>query len=378
MTCEYDIIYARLALTDATFNLLFWAALASLWQGAQTASRGWWLAGGILTGLCWNTKYHGFFPIVLVGVWILATTLFQKNATGPRPTRRAFLGAAFIAAAMFIPWIVAVQSTVGYESVLKGHLSHSWGTGEWIVTSPRVLAFSLGQWTTPILLLCAAIGAIVSITKRARQGVFIVWICLAFGVTTLFYMSFPRLLLPTIPALCLLGAYGIDTCARWVPRSLDRVLFATLISAVTWWNLMASSESLSLETTSYRDAAAYIQSTNIPAITQMKKNYYFYEHRPSYEIRWHSFQELDRLIRRNEVQIAFDPTIYKFPEAVAWLERYRSKLRLAREFEISMFEPLFYQGFDPTVGIETLPRSVAPDVPGKAKIKVYYLSTRGF
>ncbi len=70
-TCEYHVIYSRLALTDATFTLLFWAALASLFHATRVGSRGWFLLGGAFTGLCWNTKYHGFFPLLVIAAWLV-------------------------------------------------------------------------------------------------------------------------------------------------------------------------------------------------------------------------------------------------------------------------------------------------------------------
>ena len=67
-TAEYHLVFSRLALTDATFTLLFWAALWCLFEAISTGKRHWFVAGGVVTGLCWNTKYHGFLPLAITGL----------------------------------------------------------------------------------------------------------------------------------------------------------------------------------------------------------------------------------------------------------------------------------------------------------------------
>ena len=42
-----------------------------------------------------------------------------------------------------------------------------------------------------------------------------------------------------------------------------------------------------------------------------------------------------------------------------------------RVFEIEMYEPFYYQGFDPAVGLDAIPRDYAPFRPGEARIEVY-------
>src|SRR5262249_11803151 len=68
-TAEYHLVFSRLALTDATFTLLFWAGMACLFEAIESGDRRWFIAGGIVTGLCWNTKYNGFFPLPMAAIW---------------------------------------------------------------------------------------------------------------------------------------------------------------------------------------------------------------------------------------------------------------------------------------------------------------------
>ena len=72
--------------------------------------------------------------------------------------------------------------------------------------------------------------------------------------------------------------------------------------------------------------------------------------------------------------VAVDPIIHKLAKGHAWVEKYRSELMLLRSFEVTMYEPLYYQGFDPNIGFGNLPRSIAPPVPGETRIEIYRLS----
>lgn len=131
---------------------------------------------------------------------------------------------------------------------------------------------------------------------------------------------------------------------------------------------------ITLETDAYRRAAVSLETLDQPLITQLKKNYYFYEGSPSLELRWQKLDELDALIGRfDSVVIDFDPIIHKLPEERSWVEKHRQRLRPLHSFETRMYEPLYYQGFDTTIGFENLPRSIVPPVPGDTKIEVYPL-----
>lgn len=373
-TCEYHLIYSRLALTDATFTLLFWAALTALFYGLETGSRRWSIVGGLLTGLCWNTKYHGFLPLIIVGFWLLLSCLRQRDFDKLRsPQKRShFTMAAILSLLTYVPWVLLVQFTVGYGSILEGHFSHSLGMGTLDSATPSGLYFYLSRWLGLPTLILASLGFAFVLIEKTRTGLFLVTATLVFTGSTFLYASFPRLVLPIVPALCLLSAYGLHSTTRRLPFLDSKILFALATTSVLAWNLAASAPLLSVHTDSYRQAAHYLQNFRVPIITQLSKNYYFYEMEKSVEMRWQSRDELDALLEKApSTIIAIDPIIHRLPEYLDWFESHRPYLTRLRCFEVGVYEPVHYQGFDPQQDFRHLPRSVAPTVPGDTKIEVY-------
>ena len=354
---EYHLVYSRAALTDATFALLFWAALACLYRAVETDSRRWFVAGGLATGLCWNTKYHGFLPLALVAVWVAL-----RAARGARAPVRGLLVAAGIAAACYLPWAIAVEATIGYGALVATHASHSFSRG-WPVTSPAALAFYLGRWVAAPLLVLAAVGVIAALVERRPAPRFVLLVATLFLAAATCYMSFPRLVLPVVPALCLLAASGLAATARALRLRAGAVVTAGA-ALVLVWGAPRAAELLLMRTDAYRQAARYVLDAAVPAVTQMSKNYYFYDGR-SVELRFSAPEP------EGEFLVAVDPVVERLPDAKAWVERAVAGRSPDRVFPIEMYEPFYYQGFDPTAGLDAVPRDVAPFRPGESRVEIY-------
>ncbi|RIK54831.1 hypothetical protein DCC62_31660, partial [candidate division KSB1 bacterium] len=128
---------------------------------------------------------------------------------------------------------------------------------------------------------------------------------------------------------------------------------------------------LSLRTDAYRQAAAYLQKFDAPVLTQMSKNFYFYERKKSVEMRWQNAAVLDSIIQHSPVGlIAIDPIIHRFPQVEQWFKSQRNHLQLVHGISIQMYEPVYYQGFAPA-RLPQLPPTVAPFHPGRAKIEIF-------
>jgi 4-amino-4-deoxy-L-arabinose transferase-like glycosyltransferase len=371
---EYHLIFSRLALADATYTLLFWAALAGLFKAVASGERAWAVAAGVATGLCWNTKYHGFFPLVITGLWLAAARAWvgkERAPVGATPWRRLAL-AAFVAAAMYAPWFLIVQYSVGYGELVRTHLEHSAGPGALIVTPPGALLYYFTHWLSPPLLVLALVGIVVSIFDRGRASTFLATAFFFFAASAMFYMSFPRLVVPLVPAVCLFAARGLDLVAARAARPAIAAAAGTAL--VFAWSAADAAHVLSLRTDAYRRAAEYVRARGAPAVTQMSKNYYFYDDGGSLEVRHHDLAVLDTVARGSaEVVIAEDPIVQRLPQAAAWLEAARGGRAPERVFPIEMYEPVYLQGFDPRTPIEDVPRSFAPFVPGRSEIRVYSL-----
>ena len=376
-TAEYHLVLSRQALTDATFTLLFWAALACLFKGLTQQNRWWTVAGGVATGLCWNTKYNGFFPLVIAGLW-LGVDATLRSREGAREALRAvplrrFALAAAIAATLYLPWALVVQRAVGYDALLRVHSQHSVGSGALLVTSPAALLFYFRQWLSPPLLVFASIGFLAALLDRKRASTLLVTASVFFTLSAMFYMSFPRLVLPVVPAICLFAARGLDLLGAKAPNRSALLVGAGGLLVLAW-NGVGVAKVLALRTDAYRRAAEYLHQSSLPVVTQMSKNFYFYDDGTFLEMRFQDPAALDAVVRgAPEVLLAVDPIIARLPQAEAWFEAARGGRIPERVFPIEMYEPVYFQGFDPNIPFEKIPRSFAPFVPGKSEIVVFRL-----
>ncbi|HEX7123870.1 MAG TPA: glycosyltransferase family 39 protein [Gemmatimonadaceae bacterium] len=110
---ELHIILSRSGLTDVTFALAFLIALAAVVHALERG--GLWRAvlAGVATGLAWNTKYHGWFVLVIGTGAVLGLVWFG----GGRERLRTWVVSLGVAAAtaglIYLPWLLHVRSQPG-------------------------------------------------------------------------------------------------------------------------------------------------------------------------------------------------------------------------------------------------------------------------
>jgi len=382
-TSEFHLIFSRMALTDATFALFFWAAVASYFRAFQSKERRWFVLAGVLTGLCWNTKYHGFLPIVFAGLFMLTAylmsfwkNLFNKQHSSAFPARFPlndtvynFGFSALLAVLLFLPWFLGVHFSVGLKAVF-GHLfEHSIGAGNLVVTEPGVVWFFLKSWLSKTFLLGATLGVILVFVKSNRGQIYFTLATIFMLVLTLFYAGFPRLLLPAIPGLALLAALPIAKI--WDRKKSGAIFASVLLLASIVDNMSGSWPTLKMKTTAYRKAGEMLKNSDGPILTQMSKNFYFYADPDWLEIRWQQESKLDSLLNEKNAVLAVDPIIKRFPELNRWFEKQRPWLELVEEIPIEMYPTNDYQGIDPRLPTEEIPLSRSPFKIGKSKIRIY-------
>lgn len=375
-TCQYHLIYSRLALTDALFSLFFWVALALLFAGVESGRRWRLVVGGLVTALAWNTKYHGFFPLAISVVWVASHTLWNrvlgaKPSPGAEVNLRSLVPAAVVAVVGMVPWIAAVGVSLGWGPILGGFFDHTAGGGGFPLTAPATLGFYLNRWMGWPPLLLALLGLVLIVLQRERAGLFLWLANSTILIGALFYLSFPRLILPAVLGLCLSAGYAISQLARAFAERREWVV-AIVLSPILWANIRDGAPTLSMRTDCYRVAALFLESQSETVLTQMSKNFYFYGGKPFVEMRFESLQHLDELDRGNQgLVVAFDPIIRRFPQLRAWVRARQTRLRLIREIPIEAYEPIFYQGIDPFAerGHAGTERAFAPG----SSIRVYQL-----
>ncbi len=133
---EYHIALSRSALTDVAFAFFFVVALAAIMYAFQRQSIGFAILAGLVVGLAWNTKYHGWFALLISGTALLLYSWYQRT-NGVSKLRFFFLWfvIALIAAACYLPWALYVQSQPGGYAELAQHqremLSRYWFGNLW-------------------------------------------------------------------------------------------------------------------------------------------------------------------------------------------------------------------------------------------------------
>lgn len=111
---EFHIILSRSALTDVTFALTFFVALAAVLSAIDRLTPRSAVVAGVAVGLAWNTKYHGWFALVVGLMVIVGRWQLQRQGTEwfVRALRMGVLASA-VALACYLPWALFIQTQPG-------------------------------------------------------------------------------------------------------------------------------------------------------------------------------------------------------------------------------------------------------------------------
>lgn len=269
------ILYSRMALTDATFLFFFIAGISLLVIAVEQGTIKAAVLAGLAVGAAWNTKYHGWLPLVIVGSGILLVVLrFDRDKQRILIGARQILIAGSVAGLSYLPWLLFVQLRGGgYLNLLRyqqTYFSESWFTSlkahigtqlyldDWITRlSPAIAliaagapadekaldqmvriaflglvfslaAFLLTSWS--MLLFLGGLGAIMTLRKGDLGSWVWLMALLILSVMTPFYRPYPRLVLPWLFVWIMMSAAGIQTLTDAM-EAFSRNL------ASTWWRV---------------------------------------------------------------------------------------------------------------------------------------------
>jgi 4-amino-4-deoxy-L-arabinose transferase-like glycosyltransferase len=251
---QFHILLSRVALTDVAFAFWFVLALGAIVRAVDSADYRLAVPAGILTGLAWNTKYHGWFALVISGAALVPTLWTgRKDGSWRRPIG-IWLTICVTAGLLYLPWAVILRDATadggGYGAIIRyfaAMLRGSWlsnlirhatqqaylegalsrtaplaalgvgllmaGVARQAATRVSLIAFFLavlslliGQSGVALLLALALLPLLRREFGAYRSRVLLCWIGL-WIVAAPFYQPYPRLLLPfTIATLLLAGA----------------------------------------------------------------------------------------------------------------------------------------------------------------------------
>lgn len=129
---DFHALYSRTALTEALMLLLFVASVWMMKRAFSTSSYAALGLSGLLTGLCWWTKYNGWLPLA-VGFGGLVIGFVADVRCRRQFVRRwlLWLGVAAIAFAVWSPYLRDLQSYGGYAEVAANHRTYLVGISGW-------------------------------------------------------------------------------------------------------------------------------------------------------------------------------------------------------------------------------------------------------
>ncbi|MBL8982654.1 MAG: glycosyltransferase family 39 protein [Gemmatimonadetes bacterium] len=275
---EFHVLMSRTALTDVTFALTFLLALGAVRRALDDGRMRTWALAGLPIGLAWNTKYHGWFALVIAAMVIAGRWKLQD--AGWHETRKAaarWLVMSAVAFACYLPWTFFIQSQPGssagwvsyFATMLRldwfgnlwqqvqqqGYLEGVWSRASapvavlvaqlvawrrgrsvpaWVVVVAALLGWGLGGAAVGVLLM------VMALVHQWRAGVTTpAWVlgalvALWFVMAPVYHPYF-RLLLPLAVTWCALGGAGLEHLAGREGRAIPSTLLAVVGVAVVAW-----------------------------------------------------------------------------------------------------------------------------------------------
>jgi dolichyl-phosphate-mannose-protein mannosyltransferase len=281
-TSEYHVALSRTALTDVAFALAFLVALFVLVEALERRSILLSVLGGLAVGVAWNTKYHGWLALALVGLALVPALLdsVRRRTADAWKLLALWSVAAAVAGLCYLPWalyverqpggyagLVAYQKTMlrpeWLENALRQGLHQLYFEGPFsragvLLAFGAALAFSatrgeepapgrtralirtalllalsalvLGGGLTAALLALFALPRLLGRERDLRTTLVAVWIGVWIVLTPM-YHPYARLVLPFTIAACLAaGAWlqsraerldGSSSDRAWIPGPRD-------------------------------------------------------------------------------------------------------------------------------------------------------------
>ena len=229
-TSEVHILYSRTALTDVLMGFWLLAAVAAIERAFSREHPRWILLGGLLTGLCWWTKYNGWLPLAIGLSGAIAWRFMAARADEKDlPSWKTLLGVGglviVVAGLVWAPAWYGLQDFGGYASVAANHSKYVVGLSGWFdsLTQQTANHSALTSWVTVTGLAAAtALAAGERFTWNARS---------APAAVSALVLAALALWLGTSPVLGLLAVIGLVSALRSKNRTHHQSLGTWMLTA---------------------------------------------------------------------------------------------------------------------------------------------------
>lgn len=355
---EFHVIYSRQPLTDVAFTLLFLCATWALWAAWQQQRLHLWALGGLLVGATFFTKYHGFFPLLLLGgVLAVRHVRALRGGSETAPGRHAWTGLALAAGISALPaaailW--SIHSEIGFEAFRANRAQWLTDLGPTVLAqTARSLTAGLVRWVSPEVLAAAGVGGVILVVRRRAGDQIVLGWLLLFGLTLPIYQNYPRLTLPLLPPLALAAGVGLEALLRRWRTPLDRTGPQLLVVlALLTTGTLGTRDALLIEDRGYAEAAAQLENATggehpdllvtqhaiLPYLADATHPFLTYDEADA----------LEHLRAGHYRHLVFDLRSLRAPEFLEHLARHRDELQLVAVVDNPIPEPFIANliGFD--------------------------------
>ncbi len=252
---NFHIAYSRMVLTDIAFGFFFLLSLALIAEAMERVSLRWSIVSGIVIGVAWNTKYHGWLLLIVALMVMMIITVIDRNKRiFWKRLLMCWIVMSGVAVVCYLPWAMYIQSHPGgYLSLMKYQrtfLDPHWLNNLWRQTQSQLymdgwlsrlspsIAFLLAlavrdkqkrpglNMVLPLVIIllcsgllfsgvgtamCLSVLAILLLIKRSSYGCWLILVSLGlFFLLTPLYDPYPRLLMPWLLVLYICSGVGIE------------------------------------------------------------------------------------------------------------------------------------------------------------------------
>jgi len=210
----YHVIYSRLVLSDGLFLMLFVAALIAFMRAHTGGRMATYVLAGAVTGLCWNTKYHGVFPVVVYVVYLLMLSVGRVGLAGIGRGRWIGVGVAMaVAVGMVLPHVWFIGEDIGLAAFV-GHRRSYVSTN--LIANAAFAGRCVYQLVPGAILALGALGVVAAGVRRYDGDRWLLALVVTCLVISPWYQPYPRLYLPL--ALGIVAAAGrcVSVLSAWM------------------------------------------------------------------------------------------------------------------------------------------------------------------
>ena len=233
---DFHIAYSATALTDVLLGLWLLLAVDALARSIVIGDLRWAVGGGIFSGLAWWTKYNGWLPLAIAAAAIPLLWLFLRP---PGRQLQVWLGCyavtAAVAAAVWAPYYLSLQSQGGYGPIAANHAKYMIGFAGWFDSVFRQIAAQNvmeGLFSKLAVVASLALPALL-VRRRSREclglvGAGFVGGVLAVLLTSVFVVGIGALI--GLIRVCIANRHPDRDDEKWKRRAIGLVLLAV------WWS----------------------------------------------------------------------------------------------------------------------------------------------